>query len=144
MCLRISVKIAPDNQMKSLTYKLILVVTMIFGFVIFSHYEALLATTLIVESDMPYNNWEDVLRSGKTVLVWETADSEMKFKVPPKGTTLRKIYDEQIDYINDIGHGGSIPGMINDEYLVFEALKPFEVSPEYPCQIVAADSQELR
>ena len=85
MCLRTTVNIAPENQMTSLTYKMILMTTMMFGFIVFRHYEALLATTLIVESDnMPYKSWNDVLQSGRKVLVWEESDSELKFKVTPE------------------------------------------------------------
>ena len=145
MSLRTSVNIAPDNQMTSMTYKVILITTMMFGFVVFSHYEALLATTLIVESDnMPYKSWNDVLQSGKKVLVWANANSELKFKVPPSGSVLRQIYDKQIGYMSDLGFKGSIPGVVKDDYAVFESLKSYEISPEYPCQITSADSYELK
>ena len=145
ICLRTSVKIAPDNKMTSLTNRVILFTTMMFGFIVFSHYEALLATMLIVEADnMPYKNWDDVLHSGKNVLVWEAAVSELKFKVPPETSTLRKIFDNQIGYMNDVGFQGSIPGLVNDEYLVFESLKGYELYPEYPCHITSADSFELK
>ena len=145
ICLRTSVKIAPNNQLTSLTNKMILFTTMMFGFIVFSHYEALLATTLIVEADnMPYKNWDDVLHSGKKVLVWEAAVSELKFKAPPEKTTLRKIFNNKIGYMNDLGFQGSIPGVVKDEYVVFESLKGYELYPEYPCQITSADSLELR
>ena len=145
LCLRTSVNIAPDNQMTSMTYKVIIITSMMFGFVIFSHYEALLATTLIVESDnMPYKSWIDVLQSGQKVLVWQDANSELKFKVPPSGSVLRQIYDEQIEFMNDIGYKGSVPGVVNDDYALFESLAFYELLPEYPCQITAADSYELR
>ena len=93
---------------------------------------------------MPYKNWDDVLHSGKNVLVWEAAVSELKFKVPPETSTLRKIFDNQIGYMNDVGFQGSIPGLVNDEYLVFESLKGYELYPEYPCHITSADSFELK
>ena len=37
-----------------------------------------------------------------------------------------------------------IPGVVNDEYAVFESLKGYELYPEYPCYITSADSFELR
>ena len=145
MCLRTIVNIAPENQMTSLTYKMILMTTMMFGFIVFRHYEALLATTLIVESDnMPYKSWNDVLQSGRKVLVWEESDSELKFKVTPEGSMLRQIYDQQIGYLNDVGYQGSIAGVVNDEYVIFESLKAYELYPEFPCLLSAADSVELK
>ena len=145
ICLRMPLKIAPNNQMLSLTNKVILITTMLFGFIIFSHYEALLATTLIVEADnMPYKSWSDVLHSGKKVLVWEAAASEQKFKAPPEKNTLRKIYDNQVGYMNDLGFERSVLGVVNDKYVVFESLRGYELYPEYPCHITSADSFELR
>ena len=145
VCLRTSVTIAPEYEMTSLTYKVIIISVMMFGFIVFRHYEALLATTLIIEFDnMPYQTWSDVLQSGKKILVWETANSEKKFSVPSNGSILRTIYDKQIGFMDDIGYERSIPGIVDGQYAVFESLTPYELAPEYPCQIVAANSHELR
>ena len=100
LCLRAFVKLAPEDILKSLTYKVILITTLALGFILFSYYEAILASTLIVESNnMPFNNWEDVVKSDKKVISWKAAPSEYYFRDAPNGSAKRQIYEEQMGYM---------------------------------------------
>ena len=61
LTLRSFVKMDFDNGMKSYTYKAILLITLICGFVTFAHYETVFASILIVESqNIPYTSWKDI------------------------------------------------------------------------------------
>ena len=79
LCLRASVRMDFDNGMTSYTSKIILFTTLTLGFIIFSHYESIFASILIVQSEIvPYKSWLDVDESGKTIFVWEgTSDYDM-------------------------------------------------------------------
>ena len=143
LCLRAFVKLAPEDILKSLTYKVILITTLALGFILFSYYEAILASTLIVESNnMPFNNWEDVVKSDKKVISWKGAPSEYYFRDAPSGSAKRQIYEEQMGYMKS--YRGVIPGILEGDELVFEALASYEGYPEYPCQITSVDTWELR
>ena len=136
LCLRAFIKIGSNNNLNSYTYKVSLIMTLIIGFVLFSHYEAILASILIVEKEnVPYESWNDVVESDKKILLWKGANSEKKFKDAPPGSLLRKIYNEKSEFMNDIGFEGSISKIIDDDYMVYEASAPYEVSSEYPCEI---------
>ena len=144
LCLRAFIKIGSENNLKSYTYKVSLIMTLIIGFVLFSHYEAILASILIVEKDnIPYNSWSDVVESNKKILLWKGANSEKKFKDAPPGSLLQKIYNEKSEYMNDLGFEGSISKIIDDDYMVFEASTPYEVSSEYPCEIRSVKARSI-
>ena len=67
--------------------------------------------------------------------------AEFVFKNAPKGSKMRKIYDEKINkipnehHLNDIGYKGAIDYLLNDSALVFVESEPFFRMPEYPCKI---------
>ena len=72
LSLKAFIKMDFDNGMRSYTFKIILFSTLVCGFVIFSHYETVFASILIVESEnLPYKSWNEVAESNKIILAWK-------------------------------------------------------------------------
>ena len=151
LSLKTNIGDAPDSQMSSFTYRMSLLFVLIYGFVVFSYYEAYLGMTLIVESDkVPFENWEDVEKSDKNVLVWRGASSEAKFKDALPGSVLRKIYEEKINTVpddkilNKVYASGSVKQILDDESIVFSTPPQYQRLDEYPCEITSANSIALK
>ena len=151
LSLKTNIQDAPDSEMKSFTYKMSLLFVLFYGFVVFSYYEAYLGMTLIVESDkVPFENWEDVEKSDKNVLVWRGASSEAKFKDALPGSILRKIYEEKINTVpdnmilNKVYATGSVKQILDDESIVFSTPPQYQRLDEYPCEITSANSIALK
>ena len=151
LSLKTNIQDAPDSEMKSFTYKMSLLFVLFYGFVVFSYYEAYLGMTLIVESNnSPFENWEDVDKSDKKLLVWKGASSEAKFKDALPGSVLRKIYEEKINTVpddkilNKVYASGSLVQIQNDESVVFSTLSSYQRFEEYPCKITSPKSTILK
>ena len=151
LSLKTNIQDAPDSEMKSFTYKMSLLFVLFYGFVVFSYYEAYLGMTLIVESNnSPFENWEDVDKSDKKLLVWKGASSEAKFKDALPGSVLRKIYEEKINTVpddkilNKVYASGSLVQIQNDKSVVFSTLSSYQRFEEYPCKITAPKSSTLK
>ena len=151
LSLKTNIQDAPDSKMKSFTYKMSLLVVLFYGFIVFSYYEAYLAMTLILENNnSPFENWEDVDKSDKNLLVWKGASSEAKFKDALPGSVLRKIYDEKITIVpedkilNKVHASGSLAQIQNDESVVFSTLSSYQRFEEYPCKITSPKSMTLK
>ena len=144
-------KTSPDLPLYSLSYRIMLLTIMFSGYLFITHYEAVTSSAFIVESEeMPFQTWEDVALSDKKILVWKGAASESKFKDAPKGTLLRKIYDEKISpvphekSIDNIGYKGSVEEIMSDKYIAYEAVVPYSQFEEHPCSITSNKAKELK
>ena len=151
LSLKTNIGEAPDSQMSSFTYRISLLIVLFYGFVVFSYYEAYLGMTLIVESNkVPFENWEDVEKSDKNVLVWRGASSEAKFKDALPGSVLRKIYEEKINTVpddkilNKVYASGSVKQILDDESIVYSTPPQYQRFDEYPCEITSANSIALK
>ena len=151
LCLRCFVKMAPENEMKSYTYKIILFITLICGMITFTHYECIFASTLIVESnEIPFQAWEEVLESDANLLIWKGGSFESLLKDSPSGSTLRRIYEEKIEpltpeeSVNHLGYGGTIPLILSGNYFTFESVASYEQFEEYPCEIISLKTSNLK
>ena len=92
LSLRAFVKMDFDNGMRSYTFKIILFSTLVCGFVIFSHYETVFASILIVESEnLPFKSWNEVAVSDKIILAWKGSTLYDWFEFAPEGSPLKKI-----------------------------------------------------
>ena len=147
LCLRAFLKMAPEDNLTSSTYKIILFSTLFCGYITFSHYEAVFASTLIVESEvLPYKSWDDVAKSDKLLLVTRGSNNEDMFINAPSDHPMRKIYDEKIKVVppelilNKIGKKGSVPYIISGEYLAFSSVRSYKKLKQFPCEITALDS----
>ena len=147
LCLRAFLKMAPEDDLSSLTYKIILFSTLFCGYITFSHYEALFASTLIVESEvLPYKSWNDVAKSDKLLFVTKDTINEDMFINAPSDHPMRKIYDEKIKVVppdlvlNKIGKKGSVPYIRSGEYLAFSNARSYKKLKQFPCEIAVLDS----
>ena len=138
---------APEDDLSSLTYKIILFSTLFCGYITFSHYEALFASTLIVESEvLPYKSWNDVAKSDKLLFVTKDTINEDMFINAPSDHPMRKIYDEKIKVVppdlvlNKIGKKGSVPYIRSGEYLAFSNARSYKKLKQFPCEIAVLDS----
>ena len=147
LCLRAFVKMAPENNWTSITYKIILFFTLLCGFITFSHYEAIFASTLIVESEvLPYKSWDDVSKSDKLIFVYKDSIVEDMFIYAPSDHPISKIYHEKVKVVppdlilNKIGEKGTIPYIISGEYLAFSNANSYKEMEQYPCEIKTLES----
>ena len=147
LCLRAFVKMDFDNGMKSVTYKIILFFTLTCGFVIFSHYETVFASILIVKSEnLPYKSWRDIANSGKDIYVLFGGSTHDFFKDAIGGSAMKEIYnDGKIKDINPIGHLATVPEIANGNYFVFDDSTIYKALgvKEYPCSISTLKTREL-
>ena len=147
LCLRSFLKMAPEDNLTSSTYKIILFSTLLCGYITLSHYEAVFASTLIVESEvLPYKSWDDVAKSDKLLFVTKGSINEDMFINAPSDHPMRKIYDEKIKPVppelelKKIGKKGSVPYIINGEYLAFSSVRSYRKLKQFPCEITALQS----
>ena len=147
LCLRAFLKMAPEDNLSSITYKIILFITLICGFITFSYYEAVFASTLIVESEViPYKSWNDVAKSDKLLFVTKGSINEDMFVNAPPDHPMRKIYDEKIKVVppelelKKIGKKGSVPHIISGEYLAFSSTGSYKKLEQFPCEITSLES----
>ena len=149
--LRALINKGSNNPLKSQTYRILVFILMVFGVVIMSYYRAQLNAALNVDDNqIPIKSWWDVDKSNYKVLVWIGGSSGAKFQNAPKNSIFNKILKEKIltvpeeNQLQNIKFKGSIPAIMSNEYLVFTDLVPFLGTKEYPCEITAIDSNELR
>ena len=147
LCLQAFLKMAPDKKMKSVTYKIVLIITLFCGYITFSYYESVFASTLIVESEvLPYKSWNDVAESDKLLFVLRGTINEDMFMNAPIDHPMRRIFEEKIKVVpeelsfNKIGRKGSIPYIISDEFLAFSNVEAYDKFKEFPCQIIALEA----
>ena len=146
LTLRSFVKMDFDNGMKSYTYKAILLVTLICGFVTFAHYETVFASILIVESqNIPYTSWQDISESGRNIFVWKGAIVYDMFKGAPEGSEMKKIYEDgKIKDVKAIGYENSIPLIMDGTHFTFDSVDLYKRYKEFPCQISPLITDELK
>ena len=78
--LKTALKISIDTENSSRTYKVLLIVMSVYGFVMITHYEVYLGSTLIVEKfEDTFKSWSDVATSDVKILTWHGGMIE-KFK----------------------------------------------------------------
>ena len=147
LCLQAFLKMAPNEKMTSVTYKIVFFITLFCGFITFSYYESVFASTLIVESEvLPYKSWNDVAESDKLIFVLRGTINEDMFINAPHDHPMRKIFDEKIKVVpedlsfNKIGRKGSIPYIISNEYLAFSNVEAYDKFKEFPCEIIALEA----
>ena len=71
LCLRAIINKGLTLKTKSQSFKIVLVVNMILGFIILSYYKAQMNAALNVDnSEVPFRNWEDIANSDKKLLIW--------------------------------------------------------------------------
>ena len=147
LCLRAFLEMAPNEKMKSVTYKIVLIVTLFCGYITFAHYESVFASTLIVESEvLPYKSWNDVAESDKLLFVLRGTINEDMFMNAPNDHPMRKIFEEKIKVVpedlsfNKIGRKGSIPYIISNEFLAFSNVEAYDKFKEFPCEIIALEA----
>ena len=146
LTLRSFVKMDFDNGMKSYTYKAILLITLICGFVTFAHYETVFASILIVESqNIPYTSWKDISESGRNIFVWKGAIVYDMFKDAPEGSEMKKIYEDgKIKDVKAIGYQKSIPLIMDGTHFTFDSVDLYKRYKEFPCQISPLITDELK
>lgn len=147
LCLRAFLKMAPDGTFRSCTYKIMLFLTLICGFITFSYYISIFESALIVESKvLPFESWDDVAKSNKLVFVLRDSIIEDMFINAPFDHPMSKIYHEKIKVIpkdlslNAIGEKGTRPYILNEEYIAFASAESFKELEEFPCKIKTLES----
>ena len=147
LCLQAFLKMAPDKKMKSVTYKIVLIITLFCGYITFSYYESVFASTLIVESEvLPYKSWNDVAEIDKLLFVLRGTINEDMFMNAPIDHPMRRIFEEKIKVVpeelsfNKIGRKGSIPYIVSDEFLAFSNVEAYDKFKEFPCEIIALEA----
>ena len=147
LCLRAFLKMAPEDKLTSSTYKIILFFTLVCGFVTFSYYEAIFASTLIVETEvLPYKTWEDIAKSDKLVFVYKDSVVEDMFINAPSDHPIGRIYHEKVNVVppdlilNKIGEKGSVPHIMTGKYLAFSNANSYKELKQYPCEITTLES----
>lgn len=148
LCLKALVKMAPDSELKSVTYKLMLMYTLIFGFVVFSHYEAIFASTLIVKSNsQKFNSWEDVAKSDEDLIIIRGSSTENTFRSARPNSALNDIYHEKIKNhdknLASLGLDDTISEVKTGKFLAYTSFDYFTSSTEYPCKVTDVRSVEL-
>ena len=149
--LRALINKGSNNPLKSQSYRIFVFILMVFGVVTLSYYRAQLNAALNVDNNqIPIKSWRDVADSDYKLLVWIGGSSGAKFQNAPKNSIFNKILNEKIltvpeeNQLQNIKFKGSIPAILSSEYLVYTDFIPFLREKEYPCEITAINSKELR
>ena len=147
LSLRPFAKMGLDGNLNCVTYRIILFVTLICGYLTYAYYFSVFASALIAESKIvPYKSWHDIEKSDKLLFVLKNSIYEDMFHYAPKNHPMRKIYDEKIKVVppektlNKIGASGTVPYIKNGEYLAFSDVKAYEELKEFPCEITALET----
>ena len=147
LSLRPFAKMAPNGNMKSITSRMILFITLYCGYLTYAYYFSVFESALIAESKIvPYKSWQDIEKSDKLLFVLKNSIYEDMFHYAPISHPMRKIYDEKIKVVppektlNKIGASGTVPYIKNGEYLAFSDVKAYEELKEFPCEITALEA----
>ena len=136
-----------DVRMKSLPYKVTLIFTSIYGFVVLSYYEAYLGSGFIVENtNQPFQTWKDVAKSQAKILVKHDSLFERYFK-DTSNQVLKQIHEEKIatsPSLLDVGFKESISKIKSGEFIAYDNLRAYSKFDEYPCELISTKSTELR
>ena len=145
LSLKAFIKMDFDNGMRSYTFKIILFSTLVCGFVIFSHYETVFASILIVESEnLPYKSWNEVAESDKIILAWKGSTLYDWFKDAPEESPMKKIFDQgRVQPLNEMGFDGSIPLLMSGTHFGFNDVDLYKEFREFPCKISPLKANEL-
>ena len=146
--LKTALKISVNCENRSVTYRTLLIITSIYGFVVITHFEAYLGSTLIVEKVQDeFKSWMDVAESDLKILTWHASISEAYFRDSPSQSVLQQIYKEKVaneKSLDDIGFKRSIHMIVNDRYAAFANHKLYSPFKEFPCEIDSVKSPLLR
>ena len=76
--------------------------------------------------------------------MWYNGITSNRFKNANETTTIRKIYDEKSEPMNELGVEGSIPKILSGEYIVYLNSEPYTKTKEYPCQMIPLKTPAFR
>ena len=144
ICLRAIINKGYGLQSKSQSFKILLFVNMILGFIILSYYKAQMNAALNVDnSEIPFRTWADIADSDKKLLIWNGSLQFDWFKetIDP---SMKKIYNEKLVAFNELGFNGTVPLILDGEYLALSISGPYLQMEEYPCQLIPLTHPELR
>ena len=145
--MKIVLNLSKASKRKSFTYRTLFVLSSIYGFIVVTHYEAYLGSTLIVEKiQEPFNAWSDIANSNLKILTWHGGLSEEYFK-NSLHPVLQQIYKEKIMNemaLDEIGHEKSILMILSGQYAIFNNFQVYTPLQEYPCEITHVNAYELR
>ena len=148
--LRSIISMKLNSGFESLTYRILVFILMIFGFVILSYYKAQMNAALNVDNNqIPFDSWDDVEKSGYKILVYKGGMPEEKFLFAHNSSNLRRIYQKQIKSVptsiqlQNIKTKGSIPYLMTEDYMAYSPVIPYTIYPEFPCSITNIDSPQL-
>lgn len=116
--------------------------TLLSCMLIFIHYRAQMNAALNVKiTNLPVNSWEDIYSSKTPVLTSLGGTNENYFSSAPKGSILRKIYDDIITQIDQDKHLSGTDkhlkgkeGLLEGRSVVFYNEQSYMSMPEYPCE----------
>ena len=120
LCLRAMINKALIMKTKSQSFKIVLVVNMILGFIILSYYN-----------------------SYKKQLIWNGSLQYDWFK-ETKDPIMKRIYNEKLVAFNNLGFNGTVPLILDGDYLALSISGPYFQMEEYPCQLIPLTHRELR
>ena len=144
LCLRAFINKGLSLKTKSQSFKIILVVNMILGFIVLSYYKAQMNAALNVDnSEVPFRTWEDIANSDKKLLIWNGSLQYDWFK-DTKEPIMKRIYNENLVAINNLGFNGTVPLILDGDYLALSISGPYFQMEEYPCQLIPLTHKELR
>ena len=145
--IKIVLNLTKASRRKSITYRTLFVLSSIYGFIVVTHYEAYLGSTLIVETfQEPFKSWSDIAASDLKILTWHGGLSEEYFKYS-LDPVLKQIYKEKImneKALDEIGHEESISMIMSGRYAIFNNFQVYTPLQEYPCEITHVNAYELR
>ena len=120
LCLRAMINKGLIMKTKSQSFKIVLVVNMILGFIILSYYNS---------------DKKQLICNGSLQYDWfkETKDPIMK-----------RIYNEKLVAFNNLGFNGTVPLILDGDYLALSISGPYFQMEEYPCQLIPLTHKELR
>ena len=120
LCLRAMINKALIMKTKSQSFKIVLVVNMILGFIILSYYN-----------------------SDKKQLIWNGSLQYDWFK-ETKDPIMKRIYNEKLVAFNNLGFNGTVLLILDGDYLALSISGPYFQMEEYPCQLIPLTHKELR
>ena len=132
-------------KMKINSFRIMVTSIMTFGLIVMSYYRAQLNAALNADNiDVTLETWEDIYNSNYKVLLWYNGITSNRFKNANETTTIRKIYDEKSEPMNELGVEGSIPKILSGEYIVYLNSEPYTKTKEYPCQMIPLKTPAFR
>ncbi len=131
-----------SNSQRAIVFTLFLM-----ALLLMSYYKSQLKATLAIQSlTLPINSLDDILASELDLLLWRATFLESAFKLAPKGSLMRQIYDEKLHgkkRVNDVGGKYASLQLVEDGKAIYTAgIDSIITRPEYPCKII--DVKSLR